>query len=166
MYLSVPWQHVGRKVKFWYDKKTVEVYADHQRIALHVRIPGQGYSTIKEHMPISYQNARDAKGWTREGLLAKAVRMGANTSAVAERILSNSIYMEQNYKSCFGMLMLEKRFGSLRLEAACTLALKGIRINYSMIKNILAAGMDKQVLDKVEKPLPLHENIRGAQHYQ
>ena len=43
------------------------------------------------------------------------------------------------------MLMLEKRYGSLRLEAACALALTGTRINYTMIKNILAAGMDKQI---------------------
>ena len=166
LYYSVPWQHVGRKVKVWYDNKTVEIYLDHQRIALHSRVPGRGYSTIREHMPLNHQHASDAKGWTREGLLAKAIRVGASTAGVAEQILGNSIYMEQNYKACFGMLMLEKRYGPLRLEAACTLALTGTRINYTMIKNILAAGMDKQLTSTVEQPLPVHDNIRGSQHYQ
>jgi transposase len=166
LYYSVPWQHVGRKVKVWYDKKTVEIYLDHQRIALHLRVPGRGYSTIREHMPLNHQHASDAKGWTREELLAKATRVGASTAGVAEHILSNSIYIEQNYKACFGMLMLEKRYGSQRLEAACALALTGSRCNYTMIKNILAAGMDKQLTGKVEQPLPAHDNIRGGQHYQ
>jgi hypothetical protein len=35
-----------------------------------------------------------------------------------------------------------------------------------MIKNILAAGMDKQTLIPLEKSLPVHSNIRGPEHYQ
>ena len=166
LYYSVPWQYVGEKVKAWYDNKTVEIYLDHERIALHVRIPGRGYNTIGEHMPLNHQQARDARGWTKEELLNKAARIGAKTTSVADLILGNSIYMEQNYKACFGMLMLEKRYGSSRLEAACALALTGTRINYTMIKNILAAGMDKQIHTPVSKPLPVHGNIRGPQHYQ
>jgi hypothetical protein len=150
----------------WYDNKTVEVYLDHRRIAIHVRIPGRGYNTIGEHMPLNHQQARDAKGWTKEELITKAARIGTETTRVAELILGNSIYMEQNYKACFGMLMLEKRYGSLRLEAACSLALTGTRINYTMIKNILVAGMDKQIRIPVENPLPVHNNIRGPEHYQ
>jgi hypothetical protein len=96
-------------------------------------------------MPRSHQQASDAKGWTKEQLIGKAERIGRLTALAAENILSNSIYMEQNYKSCFGMLMLEKRYGPVRLEAACSLALTGTRINYTMIKNILAAGMDTTI---------------------
>ena len=166
LYYSVPWEHVGQKVKVWYDTKTVEIYLDHRRIAIHVRIPGRGYNTIGEHMPLNHQQARDAKGWTKEELITKAARIGTSTTTVAELILGNSIYMEQNYKACFGMLMLEKRYGSQRLEAACALALTGTRINYTMIKNILAAGMDKQTLIPMEKSLPAHSNIRGPEHYQ
>lgn len=165
LYYSVPWQHTGKKVKVWYDNKTVEIYLEYERIAVHMRIPGKGYSTIREHMPKNHQQAIDAKGWTREELIAKAERIGKITALAAEQILSNSIYMEQNYKSCFGMLMLEKRYGPVRLEAACSLALTGTRINYTMIKNILTAGMDKQLRTDIATPLPAHENIRGAGHY-
>jgi transposase len=166
LYYSVPWQYVGKKVKAWYDNETVEIYLDHQRIAIHVRSPGRGYNTIGEHMPLNHQQAKNAKGWTKEELLGKAARIGTKTTSVADQILGNSIYMEQNYKSCFGMLMLEKRYGASRLEAACALALTGTRINYTRIKNILAAGMDKQVNAIVSTPLPVHDNIRGPQHYQ
>jgi transposase len=166
LYYSVPWQHVGQKVKVWYDSKTVEIYLDHRRIAMHVRRPGRGYNTIGEHMPLSHKQAREAKGWTKEELLTKATRIGTGAVGVAELILGNSIYMEQNYKACFGMLMLEKRYGSQRLEAACALAMTGTRISYTMIKNILAAGMDNQIQVPMTKPLPVHDNIRGPEHYQ
>lgn len=166
-YYSVPWQYVGKKVKVWYDAKTVEVYCDHQRIAVHMRSrAGQAYTTLTEHMPVNHQKAREMKGWTREELLSKAARLGPATAQVAEKILANSIYMEQNYKSCFGMLMLEKRFGKDRLETACTLALTGMRVNYTLIKNILHAGTDRQIPLSLASPLPLHTNIRGPQQYQ
>jgi hypothetical protein len=62
--------------------------------------------------------------------------------------------------------MLQKGFGAQRLEAACARALHGTRINYTMIKNILQAGLDKQPLVIQQQiQLPGHENIRGANHY-
>lgn len=167
LYYSVPFQYVGQKVKVWYDKKTVEIYCDHQRIATHPRSrPGKGYTTLGEHMPLNHRQATDARGWSREELLTKAARVGARTAEATEKMLGNSIYMEQNYKACFGMLMLEKRYGADRLESACALALGGTRTNYTMIKNILGAGMDKQIRMTEEKPLPTHGNIRGPEHYQ
>lgn len=165
LYYSVPYQYTGKKVKVWYDHQTVEVYYDHQRIALHRR-GHQAYTTLGDHMPLNHQQAKAASGWSREGLLDKAGRLGKSTAQVAEKILGNSIYMEQNYKACFGMLMLEKRYGAGRLEAACTLALTGMRINYTMIKNILQSGMDKQVRLPIDQVLPSHDNIRGPQQYQ
>lgn len=166
-YYSVPWQYVGSKVKVWYDQKTVEVYLDYQRIAFHVRASThQAYHTVEAHMPQNHREARSRKGWTKEELMQKASRVGASTKQVAERILAASIYMEQNYKSCFGMLMLEKRYGKQRLEAACSLALTGTRTNYTTIRNILQSGMDKQCEQTLFTPLPEHGNIRGASHYQ
>jgi transposase len=166
-YYSVPWEYVGKKVKVWFDAKTVEVYCDHQRIAVHPRSrSGQVYITLPEHMPPNHQKAREMKGWTREDLLGKAARLGTATTQAAEKILAANIYMEQNYKSCFGLLMLEKRFGRERLEAACTLALTGTRVNYTLIKNILHAGTDRQLSITPAPPLPTHTNIRGAGAYQ
>jgi hypothetical protein len=106
------------------------------------------------------------KGWTKEGLLLQAARVGQYTRHAAEHLLDNSIYMEQNYKACFGMLMLEKKYTAGRLEAACQRASSGTRINYTMIKNILEKGLDKQALLFDNTPLPTHENIRGSGHYQ
>jgi len=166
-YYSVPYQYVGKKVKVLYDNREIEVYADHQRIALHQRnVHGKAYSTLAEHMPPNHQRMQQIKGWNKEDLLTQAAGLGAAVHQAAEQLLDNSIFMEQNYKACFGMLMLHKKYGRQRLEDACTRALTGSRINYSMIKNILERGLDKQQLPS-QQFIPIqHDNIRGAHHYQ
>ncbi len=43
--------------------------------------------------------------------------------------------------------MLQSTFGADRLEAACTRALKGTRVNYTMLKNILQARPGQATYD-------------------
>jgi transposase len=166
-YFSVPYQHVGKKVKILYDHRVVEVYLDGDRIAMHIRKShNKAYTTLADHMPPHHQRMQQIKGFSREDLLAQATRIGTATVQAATLMLENSIYIEQNYKACFGMLMLQKKYGIDRLEAACLRALQGSRINYTLIKNILEHGLDKQLPQVIERPLPSHENIRGKDHYQ
>jgi hypothetical protein len=168
LYYSVPYQYVGKKVKVLYDHRTVEVYLDNSRIALHRRQPhSKAYTTLADHMPPHHQRMHQIKGWNKEDLLSQAGRIGTATRQAATLMLENSIYIEQNYKACFGMLMLEKKYTSARLEAACTRALLGTRVNYTMIKNILERGLDKQAsLPNNHTPIPPHDNIRGKDQYQ
>ena len=165
-YFSAPYKYVGKKVKVLYDDRVVEIYFEHERIALHIRRPLQkAYSTLAEHMPPHHQRMAEIKGWNKDDLLEQAARIGSATSQAATLMLDNSIYVEQNYKACFGMLMLHNKYGIPRLEAACSRALQGTRVNYTMIKNILEAGLDKSTTVP-EKPIPHHENIRGKDHYK
>jgi transposase len=166
-YYSVPYLFAGKKVTVWYDSKTIEIYNDHTRIAVHPRsYMTRAYTTIGEHMPSNHQVAMNIKGWTKPDLIARAAEVGSHTQQVVEHIVHSSIYPEQNYKSCHGLLMLQKIFGPSRLEAACRRALQATRINYTMIKNILHAGLDKQADLFEPPPLPPHDNIRGPQQYQ
>jgi transposase len=166
-YYSVPYQFVGKKVRVLYDARVVEVYLGTERIALHVRKDHhKAYTTLAEHMPPHHQHIQQIKGWNKDDLLAQASRIGTSTLEAATLMLQNSIYVEQNYKACFGMLMLHKKYGSTRLEAACSRALLGPRINYTMIKNILERGLDKQLTLPVTSTIPDHDNIRGKDQYQ
>lgn len=166
-YFSVPYQYVGKKVKVLYDAKVVEVYLDYNRIAVHVRKNlNKAYTTLAEHMPPHHQRMQQIKGWNKDDLLLQASRIGPATLQAATLMLENSIYIEQNYKACFGMLMLQKKYTTARLEAACSRALQGSRVNYTMIKNILERGLDGQLSIAIAPPLPDHDNIRGKDHYQ
>jgi transposase len=166
-YYSVPYQYVGKKVKVLYDGRVVEIYLEHERIALHVRKNHQkAYTTLGEHMPPHHQRMHQIKGFNREDLLAQAQAIGPSVVDALTLMLENSIYIEQNYKACFGMLMLRGKYGAARLQAACSRALKGPRINYTMIKNILERGLDRGLTTTDTPPIPDHENIRGKDHYQ
>lgn len=167
-YYSVPYQHVGKKVKVLYDARVVEIYLDGARIALHIRSPhSKAYITLPDHMPPHHQKMQQIKGFNRDDLLAQATRLGTNVVQAAILMLENSIYIEQNYKACFGMLMLHKKYTAARLDAACARVLQGTRINYTMIKNILERGLDKQTqLPLNNTPIPPHDNIRGKDQYQ
>ena len=166
-YYSVPYQHVGKKVKVLYDARVVEIYLDHERIALHLRKNlNKAYNTVAEHMPPHHRRMQQIKGFNRDDLLLQASRIGPSALQAATLMLQNSIYIEQNYKACFGMLMLQKKYDKDRLEAACARALQGSRVNYSMIKTILERGLDRQLKLPVQSSLPDHDNIRGKDHYQ
>lgn len=167
LYYSVPYQYVGKKVKILYDNRVIEVYYDNNRIALHIRQPHtKAYTTIAEHMPPHHQRMQEIKGFNKEDLLNQAARIGTSAAQAATLMLDNSIYIEQNYKACFGMLMLKNTYTAGRLEAACKRALQGSRVNYKMIKSILEKGLDKQLSFLDEQPIPPHDNIRGKDNYQ
>lgn len=167
-YYSVPFQHVGQKVKVYYDNQTVEVFLNGNRIALHQRSGGnKAYTTLGEHMPPNHHRMQQIRGYNKDDLLAMAERIGQSTRQAANLLLQNSIYIEQNYKACYGMLMLGKKYTDQRLEAACLRVLEAPRVNYTLIKNILERKLDQ--CKSPEKELfhtPDHENIRGKEAYQ
>lgn len=166
-YYSVPYMYVGKKVKVLYDDSTVEIYYEQARIAVHSRQGcSSAYHTIGDHMPLHHQKVKQQLGWTEEELLQKAARVGIHAQQVAARILSSSIYPQQNFKACHGMILLQNKYGQLRLEAACRRALNGTRTNYTMIRSILEKSLDKQADLFETSPIPVHDNIRGPGQYQ
>ena len=166
-YYSVPYAYVGRKVRILYDERTVEVYLDNSRIAFHERRAfDKRYKTTLAHMPPNHRHMLENRGWTREELLARAAAVGASTRLAAERILSNGAVEEQNYKACHGMLMLARKFGTERLEAACNRLRDASSTSYTMVKRILHAGLDRLVAEDLgAKTIPTHANIRGGSEY-
>lgn len=166
-YYSVPYRYAGKKVRVLYDQQTLEIYLEHERIAVHFRSGmGSCYHTLAEHMPSNHQQALNIKGWTKADLLAQARQIGPSAHKAVEYILCSSFYPEQNFKSAHGVLLLVKSYSAARVEAACLRVLTGTRVNYTLIKNILSAGLDKRPLaEEPSAPLPLHDNIRGADHY-
>jgi transposase len=119
-YYSVPYRYVGKKVRVLYDHKTLEIYLEQERIAVHARnTMGSAYHTIAEHMPSNHQYALNIKGWTKGDLLAAAGEIGPSTHRAIEHILLSSFYPEQNFKSAYGVLMLVNAYDKTRVEAAC-----------------------------------------------
>jgi hypothetical protein len=72
------------------------------------------------------------------------------------------------YRSCLGLLGLEKRYGQERLETACQRALLNNTPTRRSIVSILEQGVDRLPLaeEAPEVPVLEHENIRGSSYYQ
>jgi len=166
---SVPWEYIGQQTRILYDSEVVEVFIGLKRIAVHQRnFRRNRYTTLPEHMPESHLHYKKQRGWTGDDFLEQASRIGNETSASIERILASRAFPEQTYDACLGTLRLADKYGKERLEAACSRANKGMRINYKTILSILKNNLDQvaPVPRDLFTIIPEHENIRGAESYR
>ena len=164
---SVPFSYIGKKVNAIYDTDIVEIYYQHQRIALHKRsYKKHNYSTVKEHMPEGHQRYFEQRGWNEEYFLTQAEKIGPFTHQYIKGMLQGKHFTEQTYNGCLGVLRLAKAYTAVRLEAACKRALKGNGYAFKIVSNILSNNLDKL---QTEQPtlfdMPEHENLRGPQAY-
>jgi len=163
---SVPYQHIGKRMRIVYDTELVEIFDGLNRIALHKRnYRKHGYSTIDIHMPEKHLRFKQSLGWDQQYFLDRADRIGKNFKKVIEHVLNSRQFTQQAYKSCVGLLSLNDKYGTARLEAAAQRALLGRSINYRSVRSILSNGMDRQIsLTEDMSYLPKHENIRGPEN--
>jgi transposase len=161
---SVPYTHIGKKVKMILTHNTVEIYQNQTRIALHARSrKAFHYTTVKEHMPMNHTYT---SGWNPEYFITRAEKIGLCVKECIEKMLDKKQYQEQSYKSCIGILNLGLKAGNERLNNACKRALKHEAVGYIPIKNILERGLDKEEEpDLFHTVIIEHDNIRGADYY-
>jgi len=163
-YYSVPYSYMGKYVQVHFNSKTVEVYYNYERIAIHKYCEQSWtYTTIKEHMASQHQFVMD---WNPKRFIRWGKKNGTATGTYIEKVLAKSTYPEQAYKSCMGILNLAKKYSSQRLEKACARGLQYEKYSYRTIERILSLAMDKIEEDTQNQlQLPLHDNIRGANYY-
>lgn len=147
---------------------SIECFLNNQRIAVHPRSDRKGgHSTITEHMPKSHRAHLE---WTPGRFLNWAIAIGPSTRDLVQSLLTNRPHPEMGFRSCLGLLSLEKRFSKERLEAACQRALALSAPTRQSVLSILEKGLDSQPLPESESEAaatpPVHENVRGAAYYQ
>lgn len=163
-YYSVPYRYIGKQVELQYNRETIEIYCQSERIASHKRVylPGQ-YVTVKEHMSSSHQFYND---WSPEYFARLAESIGSKTGEYISLLIKQQDYPETGYKQALGILSLKKAFEKHRIEKACAIALTHDRYSYRTIKRILENNMDKAIEPKTKQIfIPIHMNIRGPKAY-
>lgn len=164
-YYSVPHPLVGEEIEVHLSARTVEIFLGRKRITSHCRSSVRGSHTTKpEHMPKSHRKHRE---WSPSRFISWGEKIGPETAKLVEAILTERPHPEQGYRSCLGILRLEKRYGSKRLEAACARAFAAGARSYRHVDSILRKGLDR--LDSrgraKKRESPRHENVRGAEYY-
>ncbi len=164
-YYSVPYRLVHQRLQLRATANTIEVFRSAQRVASHAREYGRRrYVTDPAHMPASHRAHAE---WTPSRLVAWARTISPDAGTLAEKLLESRPHPEHAYRSCLGLMSLTRRYGTDRVGAACTRALRCGAISYSSVKSILAEGLDQVPLREAEQlpSPPEHENLRGARYY-
>lgn len=168
-YYSVPYKYIGHQTMIHYTSRNVEVYFNHERIALHKRNRSSGiYITNPDHLSSTHKAYIN---WSPEYFKKKAVKHGENVVLCVNSIIASFDYPEIAYKRVMGLLQLSKAYGSERLDKACGIAVIADITSYNRIKNILRNNIDQtfkaeEVLEDTISHIPEHNNIRGSLAYQ
>ena len=165
-FYSVPFTFARRQLEVRLTAKTIECFVGAKRIALHARSHLAGsHSTQVEHLPKAHRAHLE---WTPGRFLNWANEIGEATCAVVKHLLWTRPHPEMGYRSCLGLLSLEKRYGRQRLETASQRALLNSTPSRRSIVSILAQGVDLLPLPEEvsETPVIKHENIRGSSYYR
>ncbi len=164
-YYSVPYRYIGKETQIHYTGSRIEVFYNHQRIAVHQRNLTKGsYVTNNDHLSSTHKFYSD---WNPGFFKKKAAIHGQHVLSCIEHILTAQDYPEIGYKRALGVIQLHRAYGSRRLDEACKRALETDSCSYMRIKSILKNNMDKIPLTAHSKPhIPVHDNIRGASAYK
>jgi transposase len=164
-YYSVPFRLIRDKLDVRLTAHTVEAFQKGERVVAHVRsFIAHRHTTLKEHMPPSHQKYLE---WTPSRIVTWAKKIGPATAELVEKIISSRVHPEQAYRSCLGILRLEKHYPKERLEKAAQRALKFGALSFRSLRNILSAGLDRLEQNEPDSQSApsAHENIRGSHYY-
>ena len=170
-FYSAPYQMVGEEVWIRATGLTIEIFTESSelrsdnRVGSHLRSykPGR-HTTSDEHRSVLHLKHAE---WTPERIVSWAKTIGANAALLVEKILSERKHPEHGYRSCLGIIRLDKKYGHERVDAACARALAVGGRSYKHVESILRNGLDHVALPKTEEPAaPIdHENVRGPDYY-
>ena len=164
-FYSVPFGLIRETVEARATERTVEIFHRGRRVASHARGVGRrgGHVTDPAHMPRAHRRYAE---WTPARMLAAAEAAGPSVAAFCEAVMAARPHPEQGFRTCFGILSLEKTYGRARLDAACRRGLQIGARSVSSIRSILKTGLDQAFLDLTPDPEPLrHANIRGQRYF-
>ena len=66
---SVPYRIVGKRVHVRYSRDDVEIYYNHERVAVHRRdYTRYHHSTLASHMPEAHRSYQEQQGWTADDM--------------------------------------------------------------------------------------------------
>ena len=138
-FYSVPYNFRGKELTVRYTQRSVEVFHENKRIAVHSRLLGEKKSsTSKEHMPVGHRSYAD---WSPSRIINWASKVGPCCGEICKKIMDQREHPELGYRSCLGVINLEKKYSSKRLENACHRAIEIGGISFQSVKSILSKGL-------------------------
>jgi len=165
-YYSVPFILYRKKVTIRATDTMVEILdAGNNRVALHQRKrTGNRYVTNEAHMPERHRKQREADRRDGASYRQWAMSIGKNTWTAIDMLLKSQHVEQVSYRSCMGILQMEKKHGRSALEDACRNAVVAGDVRYATIKRFIENPPRSPGARIV--PLPRHENLRDPSEFK
>jgi hypothetical protein len=160
-YYSAPWRLRSKKLDVWASDRTVEIWHEGERVALHTRScrPGR-FKTNKKHYPASHQAYLEI---TPSFLREKARGVGVNTHKVIDQLMDTNFPL-QHLRRAQGLIALAKKYSPEKLERACERALVFDKYYVPFIEGLIKNEQIEMNTKKIER-LP-NPHLRGDELYQ
>ena len=162
-YYSVPYNLITKRVKVEYTRTVIHIYYGGNEVANHLRCSTIGkYNTVLSHMPSYYS---DYVCMSPEKYITRAGKVSSQLTTVMQNMFNSNKNAppETFYKSCDGLLHLQKITDPELFERACSIAIEFKNCRYGFINNLIKSKCSgyKPEDDNVLFPRDEHENIRG-----
>ena len=168
---SVPKEYIGKRVDIVYDADSLQIYHGLKLVTSHMR----------NDTPYGYTQKEAHKLPGRHGPYEKDLCEIYERARAIDNILLNYLrevaaqkkYLPLAFRTCKGIISLEKKYGLARLVAACACASEGRQYGYNEVLEILKHGDDVSFMPSDDdtpdaslnyKP-QIHKNIRGREYY-
>ena len=166
-YYTVPYQHIGKKAHVAYTRSLVKIYVDGEIVATHTRDYARGkYTIVEEHLT---SNSREYRALTPAKYIERADHALKVLGDVIRYIFtSSSMPPETHYRTCDGLLSLQRSTDPVVFRTACETALRYGRCNYGFIRTLVeskCAGIGSLPQPDLLSP-PEHGNIRGKSQFK
>jgi transposase len=162
-YYSVPYHLIGQKVHVVLTHDLVKVYHKSSCVATHP-VTGGMYSTVSDHLASHHQAYLESMN--PKWLISQGGRIGKDVELVIEQVLVRTRHPEQNYKTCQGILALQRKHSAQRVNAACAFALHAKSVTYTNIKRLCESPYFTEHEEQPQTANQQHANIRGASNYK
>jgi len=160
-YYSVPYKHIGQRVEVRVSARMVEIFAQRQLIAAHVRLFKRGArATLDAHRPANHRAIIDT---TIERLMQRAEAIAPSVAQVLREQFNRKRHPEEALRVAQGILRLASDFSPQQLAAACERAIILKACNYRSVRALIltppSESGDSRQLSLV------HENVRGPEYF-
>ncbi|MGE8421863.1 MAG: Mu transposase domain-containing protein [Sphingobacterium siyangense] len=163
-YYSVPFQYIGKKTQVIYTRTLVNIYCEGKQIATHPREIGAGYTTRFEHF--ASNNGHQMRR-SPDYYIGLAAQRSAGLTRLIKRIFDMEKTPELAFRTCDGLLNLQRKTQPNVFEEACEIAYNNDLLGYKRVAGIIRQCALAKMQHTIQQTtlLPEHENIRGKGYY-
>ena len=168
---SVPTDYIGKRVDIIYDADTLEIFHGLKLVTVHHRDDTPYGYTQKESHNLPGRHGSYEKDL--EEIYERARSIDNILLVYLKDVAAQKKYLPQAFRTCRGIMSLEKKYSLARLVAACACASEARLYSYNEVKGILERGDDVDFMPSDNEPAGIslnpqpvqHKNIRGKEYY-